>query len=379
MEEVDPFLYLNDSPSDFVKNEEPKKLSLEQTSSPEPEPEPTINFSPESSPEPMETEPPSIPVKNEEPKRMALEQENSPEPVETEPEPPIENSLVLSSPEQPPPEPMDMDILQEAENDSDMKQQLHNAVAGKLSVLYIYTFVHFINLTVIAPTHRKCEACNKLLTKRGYSAHIRTIRHKRNTNALTKVPDISDPDFFCNICEKKFEKRIAYLQHLRRVHKMEATALVSNIPKECNICKEVFPSHAQYLSHYVQEHHGTTQKENNPDTEIQEEPVTTTTEHNKDNAQEMTVELRKGKNGEKRVRNYAIAQEKKKLRSAAAPFEKPDCMMCKVKCNMKTLYLGLFKDSVEGDMEKLREFVSRVNPSLQLDDKNNKCDWCLAL
>ncbi|KAI9260410.1 hypothetical protein EDC94DRAFT_649045 [Helicostylum pulchrum] len=251
------------------------------------------------------------------------------------------------------------------ENNIDLKQQLHEAEQDT--------------------RYKVCETCNVYLTSRQYGTHIKSRNHIRNTKALTMVPDISDTNNYCVVCDRAYAGQSAYFRHLKYTHKIRLNMLLpdnSRLLLGCTQCEQRFPSLASYRLHIRKNHNREPSPCKNPgvvpdihDAEHYcrscEKKYKTHVNYYSHLGRVHPEMLDDGVIVE--TENQRVAREK-----MVVPLEEPKCMMCQVKNKMKVVYLSLFKESV-ADESKLYEFVSRVNPSLTLDDSvSRKCDWCSA-
>lgn len=110
-----------------------------------------------------------------------------------------------------------------------------------------------------------CKTCVKTFTRKsGYKSHLKTAFHKRS---LTKkisppeaLPDASDPNCYCIVCNIVFKSRNIYRQHLKNIHKMDVTPLKRtpegnispdphNVKNYCDSCNWPFPSSKKYHYH----------------------------------------------------------------------------------------------------------------------------------
>lgn len=246
-------------------------------------------------------------------------------------------------------------------------------------------FVNFFFFLYVDTRYKVCETCNVYLTSRQYGTHIKSRNHIRNTKALTMVPDISDTNNYCVVCDRAYAGQSAYFRHLKYTHKIRLNMLLpdnSRLLLGCTQCEQRFPSLASYRLHIRKNHNREPSPCKNPgvvpdihDAEHYcrscEKKYKTHVNYYSHLGRVHPEMLDDGVIVE--TENQRVAREK-----MVVPLEEPKCMMCQVKNKMKVVYLSLFKESV-ADESKLYEFVSRVNPSLTLDDSvSRKCDWCSA-
>jgi hypothetical protein len=59
--------------------------------------------------------------------------------------------------------------------------------------------------------------------------HKMSLPQSRKVKNPDQLPDINDPNFYYNACEKRSKSRSTYLAHLVSVHKMEVTLPQSTI------------------------------------------------------------------------------------------------------------------------------------------------------
>ncbi|KAG2230592.1 hypothetical protein INT48_004453 [Thamnidium elegans] len=267
------------------------------------------------------------------------------------------------------PEPME---CIKTENNIDLKQQLNEAEEGSDT------------------RYKICETCNLYITSRNYQSHMKSRIHVRNTKALTMAPDISDPNNHCIVCDRAYAGQSAYFRHLKYTHKIMLNMLLpdnSRLLLGCNECEQRFPSLGTYRLHVRRDHN----REPSPLAKLKKKTPGVLPDIYDINHYCRTCE----KKYQSHVNYYQhlrrihpemlddlaphlqIETESQKIArlKMIVPLEKPECMMCQVKYNMKFVYLSLFKQSV-ADENKLYELVSRVNPSLPLDDNDSKCDRC---